>query len=66
MNCPKCKNVVGARFREKPKGEKAKFLCFDCLPEDYRQALIDKYNRRVAEAENDDDNYSEDTFAILI
>lgn len=66
MNCPKCKKVVGARFREKPKGEKAKFLCFDCLPDEYRQALIDEHNNRCPDEDEDDIDGATTTGAIII
>lgn len=32
LNCPQCRNKAEALFRNKPKGEKADFVCIHCLP----------------------------------
>lgn len=37
--CPRCKKEVTARYREKPKGEIAQFVCWDCLPDDMKPDL---------------------------
>lgn len=36
MICPKCMNECDERYRNKPKGELAEFVCMDCLPENMR------------------------------
>ena len=58
MQCPKCKIDTPCLYRDKPKGEKAKFVCIDCVPGELKpkqdvidnakaiDAMLRKSNRR--------------------
>ncbi len=36
LKCPQCKKKVEALYRNKPKGERAGFVCVRCLPSDMK------------------------------
>jgi hypothetical protein len=36
MKCPKCGRPSGKLFRDKPKGQRAKFVCLRCVPDELR------------------------------
>lgn len=44
--CPKCERPVGARYREKPKGEKAEFWCIDCINKENAVSMIPRPKRK--------------------